>query len=278
MERNANMKVFQQRDQLAELRSQIYHLNRTRNEQQKLLLELSEAKEKLERTIQENQDFVSIAGHELKTPLMILQLRLESRRRKLATGQYCNINNEQLEQMLDSDHNQLNLLASHVEDLLTISKLRSEKFVLKLGPVNICSLVRHIVDKNQELATRANVEFEIHSPEAIWGKWDKFRMEQVITNLLTNAIRYGAGRPVKIHLHLEDAKAFIIFEDQGIGIAKENIEKIFDKYVRLDESGPEGLGLGLYIVNQIIKAHKGVITVQSQKGVGSTFRVELPIN
>jgi signal transduction histidine kinase len=277
MKRNENIKDFHEEEQVIELRSQIHALNQTREEQQKVLVELVNTKARLEKTIQDNLDLVAIAGHELQSPLMILRLRLESRRKKLATGHYQNINTETLEQMFDVDNNLLERLASHVQELLSISKLKSGAFELKLEPFNICSLVREVVDKSLALAKKADVEFHVHAPVDIWGRWDKLRIEQVITNLLTNAIRYGDGKPVNIQVRVEDSKVMILFKDSGIGIAEENLEKIFTKYEQVGEVKTHGLGLGLFIVKQIIDAHKGTVNVISQKGVGSTFRVVLPI-
>jgi signal transduction histidine kinase len=276
MKQNEKTINFYEDDQLAALRSRIHALNRTRKKQQKLLEELVNTKASLEKTIQDNHDFMSIAGHEINNPLMVLRLRLESRRKKLAAGQLQNVNHKFLEQMFDSDNSQLNLLASHVDDLVCISRSKSGTFTLKLEPFNICQLVREVVEKNQALAKDANVEFHIHAPKEIWGKWDKLRIEQVVTNLLTNAIRYGNGNPVTIELKTDDSKALIVFKDNGIGISQTNLERIFQKYEQVGEIKTHGLGLGLYIVKQIIDAHKGAVNVVSQKGVGSSFRVELP--
>jgi signal transduction histidine kinase len=117
----------------------------------------------------------------------------------------------------------------------------------------------------------------ISGEPSLEGVWDRFRLEQALVNLLTNAMKYGAGKPIEVHLSSEGGKALVSIRDHGIGIAKENQERVFSRFERAVGEGTfTGLGLGLYITRQIVLAHDGVIKVQSELGHGSTFTMELP--
>jgi signal transduction histidine kinase len=110
------------------------------------------------------------------------------------------------------------------------------------------------------------------------GEWDRHRLEQVFINLLTNALKYGEGKPVEVRLSAKGDKAVLEVEDHGVGIAPEDQRRIFDRFERLEATRHvSGLGLGLYIVREIVRAHGGDITVRSAVGEGSTFVVTLPL-
>ena len=112
------------------------------------------------------------------------------------------------------------------------------------------------------------------------GRWDRLRLEQVVTNLLSNAIRYGAGRPIHVRTEVEGERVRLVVRDQGIGIAPEAQARLFDKFGKFESAVPErhsgGLGLGLYITHNIVEAMGGHIRVESRPGEGSTFTVDLP--
>jgi signal transduction histidine kinase/BarA-like signal transduction histidine kinase len=271
---NVFLELHQQK---RELRKQVLALELTQKEQAKLLIELNKTKEELEQSVQLREDFMSIAGHELKTPLTSMKLQVQLRKRKLEKGLYSNIDADDLSQMFDADNKQLELLTLLIDDMLDISRISSGKFSMNPEYFDIGFLINEIAQNNMELFSKANIELKISSCEVIMGSWDKFRIEQVITNLLTNALRYGEGKPVKISITSEMGKAIIVIEDQGIGIAPEDVERIFQRFERVLGKEINGLGLGLYIVSQIIEAHGGTISVVSQQGVGSVFRIELPI-
>jgi signal transduction histidine kinase len=109
------------------------------------------------------------------------------------------------------------------------------------------------------------------------GEWDEFRLEQVVVNLLTNALRYGAGKPIRVELEQLPGAAAIRVSDQGVGIAPDDQARVFERFVRVGErTRAPGLGLGLYITRQLVEAHGGTISVESTLGEGSTFTVALP--
>jgi signal transduction histidine kinase len=116
----------------------------------------------------------------------------------------------------------------------------------------------------------------VNAPEALTGVWDRTRLEQVVTNLVTNAARYGHGKPIDITVAADARSVRLVVRDHGIGIAPEDQRRIFERFERAASRNFGGLGLGLYIARQIVEAHGGSIHVSSELGVGSSFTVELP--
>ncbi len=135
-----------------------------------------------------------------------------------------------------------------------------------------------MVDRFREEAARVGTELRLTSEGPVQGAWDRLRLEQVMDNLLTNALKYAPGKPVEVSVRAEDGWARFTVRDHGIGIAQEDVDRIFGRFERavpLAHYG--GLGLGLYLVQQFVHAHGGRIRVQSARGEGSTFTVELPL-
>ncbi|MDD4972714.1 MAG: chemotaxis protein CheB [Bacteriovorax sp.] len=253
-------------------------LSQQKKELKKQVEELKKTKAELEQAIRAREEFMAIATHELRTPLTALKLQAQSRKRNLERGLDSALTTEKLAKMFDADNKQLERLTRLIDDMLDISRISSGKFTINLENFDLCSLIHEVVERNLELFKAAGMQLEINSCDPINGRWDKLRIEQVITNLLTNAIRYGAGKPVKINIRTEHERAVIIIEDQGIGIAEEDLKRIFQRFERVTGTEVSGLGLGLYIVSQIIEAHNGSIKVESHLGTGSAFTIELPLS
>jgi signal transduction histidine kinase len=136
-----------------------------------------------------------------------------------------------------------------------------------------------MVERFRPQFENAQCQISLTDEGSLIGIWDRFRIEQVIANLFTNAIRYGAGHPVTITLYPEGKMAVLQVKDQGIGIAQEDQQRIFLRFERaVSASEISGLGLGLYIVRQILEMHGGTISVQSNIGKGSEFTVKLPLS
>jgi signal transduction histidine kinase len=125
-------------------------------------------------------------------------------------------------------------------------------------------------------AEQMSSEIVVDVPSIV-GNWDRLRLDQVVTNLLVNAIKYGRGCPVKLVGHVEPGWAMLEIIDRGIGVPATELDRIFDKFERAVPSQYGGLGLGLFITRQIVNAHRGTLDVESTPGIGSTFRVRLPI-
>lgn len=163
--------------------------------------------------------------------------------------------------------------------MLDISRIRSGMLSLERKKVNLGELVRDVLERMKSQFIGAGCGSPIlKNFTDVQGDWDAMRIEQVVINLLTNAIRYGAGKSISVSLECSNSKAWLRVKDHGIGVAKHSQEKIFNRFERaVDANNFSGLGLGLYISKQIIEAHGGRIWVESELGKGSTFFVELPL-
>lgn len=221
--------------------------------------------------------FLSVASHELKTPLTSLVIQTQMRRRHIDRENYAVFTPEKLLQMVESDARQLDRLTRLIDDMLDISRINSGKLTVTPEPVNLCQLVREVADRHAEQYNAAGCPLSFSGEEHVVGLWDRFRIEQVVTNLLTNALKYGAGKPVEITVREQGREALLEVRDHGIGIAPEDQERIFRQFERaVGASEVTGLGLGLYIVKQILDLHGGTIRVTSKPGAGSRFTVTLP--
>lgn len=223
-----------------------------------------------------NDDFIAIASHELKTPLTVLKMQLDMIQEslnKVSDGPA----KVEMEQNLRLAFEQVCDLSQLTEKLLDVSQLKSQQFILYPQKVNLRSVLQQVLEHYQGLLQKAGCVVTLNGPGEISGEWDEVRLKQVFTNLLTNAMKYGAGKPIEISLSSAAKRVQVSFKDHGIGMAPENQAKIFNRYERVAHRGRfTGLGLGLYIAQQIVLAHKGEIRVESAPGKGANFIVELP--
>lgn len=232
----------------------------------------------LEQAIKTREEFLSIASHELKTPLTTLRLQAQITNRHLAKGDNSFFDSDRLSKFANQINSQVGRLNQLVDDMLDVSRIQSGRLIPKPEEVNLAELARGICDQLASIASAANCTLELSATD-VTGFWDRQRIEQVQTNLITNAIKYGAGHPVKIKVYQEGSTAKTEVQDFGIGISKENFNRIFERFERaVSAQGVTGLGLGLYISKNIVAAHKGDITVQSELGKGSKFVMELPLD
>ncbi len=247
-------------------------------EQERLLTELRKIKSELEQAVQIREDFMSIASHELKTPLTSLKLQSQMRKRNLEKGNTAAFSAEKLAKMFNGDERQIERITLLIDDMLDISRISSGKLSMSMERFDLCELVGDVVERSTEQFAAAGCPIKVDLPAPSFGNGDRFRIEQVVTNLLTNAMRYGAGKPISIRVNGSKDGTEIIVRDQGRGIAEVNHERIFQRFERAVSSDDiSGLGLGLYIVKQILKAHHGSIHVESELGKGAAFIVQLPL-
>jgi signal transduction histidine kinase len=164
-----------------------------------------------------------------------------------------------------------------VSELLDISRIRLGRLELQPEPVELGELVRGVMEQLEEEPAWVASEHTLHVEGPVTGRWDRSRMEQVVGNLLSNAVRYGQGKPVDVTVRARDGEAWLLVRDRGIGIEPEALKRIFERFERAASRNFGGLGLGLYITRQIVEAHGGTISVESELGVGSTFTVKLPV-
>ncbi|WP_225783997.1 hybrid sensor histidine kinase/response regulator [Xenophilus sp. Marseille-Q4582] len=246
--------------------------------QRALVDDLQAARLELERAVRMRDDFMSMVSHELRTPLNTLLLETQLRKLHLARGVAGAFTPEKLRDMNERDQRQIQSMVRLIDDMLDVTRLRNGRLSMKPHPCDLAALAARVVDGLAQQAEAAGVELRLRAPAAVPGVWDEFRLEQVLTNLLTNALRYGGGQPVDIEVAERGGQACLQVRDRGQGIAPEDQARIFEQFERA-ESGRQhvaGLGLGLFITREIVQAHGGQIRVHSQPGEGATFVVTLP--
>lgn len=231
-----------------------------------------------QRAIEVRNDFLSIASHELNTPITSVKLQLQMVNRTLTTRKEEPFPFERFKKSIDTSIKQVDRLIHLVQVLLDVSRIQSGQFNFVFDRVNVSDMVNEVLDRQQELLQSYSCNLSVKNTGNISVIWDKTRMEQVITNLINNAIKYAPGR---IELVVEDDidNVKISVKDYGRGIPNDKIHRIFDRFVR--GNSPEsvsGLGLGLYIVKQIIEGHHGKIEIESKINEGSCFAIIVPKN
>ncbi|QSQ28532.1 PAS domain-containing sensor histidine kinase [Pyxidicoccus parkwayensis] len=225
--------------------------------------------------VRARDEFLSVAAHELRTPLTSLRLHLQLLQRQLGISQPAL--SEQLAPRTQVLERQLSRLGGLVNTLLDVSRLAAGKLSLEPREMDLAQLVRQMADAFAEEFKKAGSELTLHVDGPLQGTWDPLRVEQVLVNLLSNAAKYGAGRPVEVSLVGEGHTAVLAVKDHGIGISEDGMSRLFGKFERaVSERHYGGLGLGLYITRQIVEAMGGSITVRSAQGQGSTFILRLP--
>jgi signal transduction histidine kinase len=220
---------------------------------------------------------MSLVAHELRTPLNTLFLETQMRSLQLKRGNLPAFNPEQMSSMIKRDERQIKAMIRLIDDMLDVSRMKSGTLSIRPAKVELMALLERVVNdlSLQAAAAGANVVLVPHAP--VEGFWDEFRIEQVVVNLLTNALRYGGGGAVEVSVQTEGCSARISVRDHGKGIAPDFLERIFEPYERGARSGePKGLGLGLYISRQLALSHGGQLTVESTPGEGATFSLILP--
>lgn len=238
-----------------------------------------EARGSADRALKLREEFISVASHELRTPLTALKLQIDLIKRR--TAKNVPLSSEAITQVLERCERQIARLSALVEDMLDISRISSGRLSLRLEQVNLKELLNDVVEHYSESLKGAGIEFSVSIEDEIVGYWDAYRIEQVVANLLGNALKYGNAGKIGLRARLETSKSGVLIEvqDQGIGIANKDLPKVFECFERaVPSKNISGLGLGLYISRQIVEAHGGRIEVLSQVGVGSTFQVYLPQN
>jgi len=267
--------LYRSRKRLAR---QLEALEQSRREQEVLLDELRQTKAELEDAVRMRDDFMSIVSHELKTPLNTLILEVQLRKLQLSRNNLAAFSEERLRNMVDKDERQVQSLIRLIDDMLDVSRIRTGKLSIRPSRTDLAELVGNVVESFAAQMEACGCELRLERAESIIGVWDAFRIEQVLANLLTNAMRYGAGKPVWVSVTSCADGACIEVRDHGIGISPQSLERIFCQFERAEGSeGSAGLGLGLFIADQIVRAHNGRIQVQSEEGQGSLFRVLLPL-
>ncbi|WP_164016796.1 PAS domain S-box protein [Pyxidicoccus trucidator] len=231
---------------------------------------------KAQESIRTRDEFLSIASHELKTPLTSMKLRAQQMERTLSRPHDGPQLAEKVSGMLEVFDEQLKRLAHLVEHLLDVSRIDESRLALRVDELDLGELARGVLAHLTEQLEKTGCALELVAPEPVVGRWDRLRLEQVLLNLLTNAMKYGAGRPIRVEVTRQGDKALLLVADHGVGIPLESQARIFERFERAASRNYGGLGLGLFITRQLVEAHGGRIRVESEPGQGAAFIVELP--
>lgn len=230
--------------------------------------------EEARRAVALREEFLSVASHELRTPLSALSLSVElmgrvARREGASEG---------LQRRIAGAGSEVRRLSHLVGQLLDVTRISADGTLhLEPSEVDLLELTREVAETLEPEAQRAGCPVTIRGVPAR-GRWDRIRVAQVITNLLANAFKYGAGTPVEVTVEADRGRARLTVADRGAGLDAAEQERVFERFTRGAAHPGAGLGLGLYIARQIVIAHDGTIGVDSRPGEGARFRVELPLD
>ena len=246
-----------------------------RNNAEIVATKLQQTQKNLEKAVNHRDNFISIASHELKTPVTSLKVYAE-----VLLRQFQKKDDKKVTEYLEKIIRQIDKLTMLIQDLLDVSKIQSNQLSFRLEKFDANELVKEIIDNTQQISDHHKIQLDGSIKHTVWG--DRERIGQVLLNLLTNAMKYSPGANIIIvTLHQTKNEALIQVTDFGIGISKKHQKRIFDRFYRISDTKEHtfpGLGIGLYISQAIIKRHGGEIVIMSKKGKGSTFQFTLPFS
>jgi signal transduction histidine kinase len=225
------------------------------------------------RAIAARDQFLAVAAHELRTPIATLKLLVDHLTTTLASS----FPDAAAVNQLTLLKRQVDRLSSLVVQVLDVSAITGRGLELAPGPLDLREAVRDVLGRFDLECRQRQVTVTMDAADPVPGAWDGARVDQVITNLVSNALKYGAGRPIEVTVRAEPSHAVLVVRDHGVGIPPDEQARIFEPFARATTARHHaGLGLGLWIAQQIVKASGGRISVESRPGEGSTFTVELP--
>jgi PAS domain S-box-containing protein len=248
-------------------------------ERDRLLKQERKARLLAEKSIQMRDDFLSIASHELRTPITPMKLHF-----RLIKNQMKNLkpdlfpHQESLLKAFEISERQIENLEKLVEAMLSVSRITSGQLALTKKKVDLSHIVRSALERYQSEGQITQLKVDLDADPDVIGFWDELKIEQAFVNVFTNAIKYGVGKNIDITVKKVGEKAILRVKDYGIGMSEENSKRVFEKFERVGSiKHISGLGLGLYIAKEYVSAHKGTIQVESILNEGSTFTIELPL-
>ncbi len=234
--------------------------------------------QRLQSSLAERDEFISIASHEMKTPLTSMKLQCDIASMAFKNNEFINLEPKRLEKMIEVNKRQIDRLTRLIDDMLDASRASIGKLHIQKESTDLNELFDVIIDRLSQQFERSGNIVNIHAEESIVGNWDKFRLEQVFVNILLNSIKYSAGTKIDVTLLKIKNNAEIHIQDYGMGISKEHQFIIFNRFERaVSAINISGLGLGLYISKEIISRHQGTIEVESDLGAGAKFIIQIPL-
>ena len=241
----------------------------------RMLTEIDGRQKQAQQAIRVRDDFLSIASHELKTPLTSLKLQAQGLL-MMPPASLSPSEAARVKQTLEVVDRQVARLDKLIGNLLDVSRIAAGRLVLEPSETDLSALVQEVTRQFEPQLVRCKCHLDARIEQSITGVWDASRIDQVVTNLLSNAIKYGGGKPIELRVEGTENAARVMVRDHGIGISAEDQRRIFGRFERAAALSYGGLGLGLFISSQIVRAHGGTIRVESTPEVGSIFTVELP--
>ncbi len=234
-----------------------------------------ELQRQLRQAVELREEFLSVAAHELRTPITSIRLQMEMLSRgmsQLPIGP----GTAPLRNRVAVLMRQIDRLGRLVSTLLELSRLSNGQFTLEMEPLDLCDVIRGISERLTEDVEHASAKLCLNLPDSAPALGDKLRLEQVMTNLLSNALKYGGGTPIEVGLEQGGKGWALRVRDHGSGIPADKLDRIFNRFERAATDVSGGLGLGLYISRQIVEAHSGTIRARNAEGGGAELVVELP--
>jgi PAS domain S-box-containing protein len=242
------------------------------------ITELKQAEQELKEAVRSRDDFLAIASHELRTPLTSLHLQIQLRQRELKRNFPEAFTPARIAADLSKQFAYVRRIVRLVDDILDVSRISEGRLQLLREEFDLCDMVSEVLRRFKATSDAAEVEVRLDACDLVHGSWDRFRLEQVLLNLLNNALKYGRRKPIHVRVYYQSPHAFFSVRDEGIGIRAEDRRRIFLRFERaISEDEVSGLGLGLYISQEIVAAHGGTIEVGGGPGAGSEFVVSLPV-
>ncbi|HZH13214.1 MAG TPA: ATP-binding protein [Archangium sp.] len=235
--------------------------------------------QRAQEAITSRDTFLSIASHELRTPITSMKMQTQHMRKRIAHDDPAAFSPERVTRLVSQTERSIGRLSRLVEDMLDVSRIATGRLNMRFEQVDLSALTREVVERFGPQLSEAGHTLELHLTPVLVGRWDRDRLEQVLANLITNALKYAPGAPLKVTTLEVGTSAILEVEDRGPGIAPEDHHRVFERFERLsDASHVSGLGLGLHISRHIVEAHGGTIRVRSAVGQGASFVVELPVS
>jgi predicted ATPase/signal transduction histidine kinase len=222
--------------------------------------------------VRAREEFLSVAAHELHTPITSLHLMMQALQRGSVP-----VTPETVRQTFGVADRQIRRLIKLIDELLDVSRIEAHRFPIEREHVDLGALTREVAERFADDALRAGSTVSVEADEAVVGHWDPMRLEQVISNLLSNALKFGGGHPIEVSVTGAQGEAQLAIRDHGIGVAPDRLPYIFERFERgVSTRQYGGLGLGLYIVRSIVDGMGGRVRCDATPGGGSTFVVTLP--
>ena len=236
--------------------------------------DLLKINQELREAIRARDEFLAVAAHELRSPMHALMLQVAS-----AIALARRDGSEDLLHRLERVRVVLDRYVKRATLLLDVSRINAGSMDLRFEELDIAEVLREVVEAYAIEATLHRIEIQLTAPDGLRGRWDRISIEQIIGNLISNAIKYGDGKPVRICLEMEGARVRLEVKDEGIGISAEDQARIFGRFEQVVTGQHRtGFGVGLWLARALIEAHRGSISVRSAPGQGTVFTVWLPLD